>query len=327
MLPIVIKGHERPLTQLKYNREGDLLISTARDKTVSVWFSDDGERLGTLGPHEGAVMSVDVDQATRFAITGASDRSLRVWSLNGGQELFRIDYQSTPRFVELSPDNKRLLVIVDEQMKQIGQVIIYDVDFEGSEIKLSEVSRYTREKSPFIQASWTYDGNRIIAAHRDGSVSRINCQTGEVEANYPVHKMTATDLQMSPDRTYFVTSSRDSTACLSYVDGDLAPQKTYKGDVPLNSAAITPVKDIVIAGGGIDAREVTRSSDGRFESHFFHKIYMDDLGRLGGHFGPINTISVHPFGTSYASGSEDGYVRIHHFDKNYFEFGYGMNNK
>ena len=29
---------------------------------------------------------------------------------------------------------------------------------------------------------------------------------------------------------------------------------------------------------------------------------------MRGHFGPINALDVHPFGRSFASGSEDGYV-------------------
>ena len=29
-------------------------------------------------------------------------------------------------------------------------------------------------------------------------------------------------------------------------------------------------------------------------------------------------IAVHPGGTSYASGGEDGFVRVHHFDDSYY---------
>jgi translation initiation factor 3 subunit I len=29
-------------------------------------------------------------------------------------------------------------------------------------------------------------------------------------------------------------------------------------------------------------------------------------------------IAVHPAGTMYASGGEDGFVRVHHFDESYF---------
>jgi len=46
-------------------------------------------------------------------------------------------------------------------------------------------------------------------------------------------------------------------------------------------------------------------------------IYEEEFGRVKGHFGPINALDVHPFGKSFASGSEDGLIRLHHFDVNY----------
>lgn len=55
-----MKGHERPLTFLKYNRDGDLLFSCAKDHTPNVWFADNGERLGTYKGHNGAVWCCDV---------------------------------------------------------------------------------------------------------------------------------------------------------------------------------------------------------------------------------------------------------------------------
>jgi WD40 repeat protein len=60
MRPILMKGHERPLTFLKYNREGDLLFSCAKDHNPTVWFADNGERLGTYRGHNGAVWCCDV---------------------------------------------------------------------------------------------------------------------------------------------------------------------------------------------------------------------------------------------------------------------------
>ncbi|KAG8428532.1 translation initiation factor eIF3 subunit [Metarhizium acridum] len=37
---------------------------------------------------------------------------------------------------------------------------------------------------------------------------------------------------------------------------------------------------------------------------------------------PSTPVAVDPTGKSYASGGEDGYVRVHHFDKGYFDFFY-----
>lgn len=105
---------------------------------------------------------------------------------------------------------------------------------------------------------------------------------------------------------------------------DLSVLKSYVADTPLNSAAITPVKDYVILGGGQAAMDVTTTSarQGKFEARFYHKIFMEEIGRVRGHFGPLNYVAVHPKGTSYCSGGEDGYVRVHHFDKPYFDFMY-----
>lgn len=100
--------------------------------------------------------------------------------------------------------------------------------------------------------------------------------------------------------------------------------KTYVADTPLNSAAITPKKPFVILGGGQAAMDVTSTSSrqGKFEARFYHRIFEDEIGRVKGHFGPLNTIAVDPQGRGYASGGEDGYVRVHHFDKGYFDFMY-----
>lgn len=61
MRPILLQGHTRSLTQIKYNREGDLLFSVSKDKIVNVWYSHNGERLGTYNGHVGSVWTVDVN--------------------------------------------------------------------------------------------------------------------------------------------------------------------------------------------------------------------------------------------------------------------------
>jgi len=75
----------------------------------------------------------------------------------------------------------------------------------------------------------------------------------------------------------------------------------------------------VLIGGGQDAMSVTTTaaSQGKFETRFFHYMYGEEFGRVKGHFGPINALAIHPSGKSYASGSEDGYIRLHHFDQAY----------
>ena len=79
MRPILLKGHERPLTFIKYNREGDLVFTCAKDHHPTLWYSDDGERVGTYIGHNGAVWTCD--------ITGACSRDATVFALLSGSAL------------------------------------------------------------------------------------------------------------------------------------------------------------------------------------------------------------------------------------------------
>ena len=57
----MLHGHDRAITQIKYNREGDLLLSCAKDHQPNIWYSVNGERLGTYKGHAGAVWGVDIN--------------------------------------------------------------------------------------------------------------------------------------------------------------------------------------------------------------------------------------------------------------------------
>ena len=50
-----LTGHERSLTQINFNCEGDLLLSCSEDHAINVWLFVNSERLGTYDGHKGTV--------------------------------------------------------------------------------------------------------------------------------------------------------------------------------------------------------------------------------------------------------------------------------
>ena len=50
--PLVLQGHTRALTRVRVNRDGDLIFTAAKDKEPTVWFTDNGERIGTYVGHD-----------------------------------------------------------------------------------------------------------------------------------------------------------------------------------------------------------------------------------------------------------------------------------
>ncbi len=110
---------------------------------------------------------------------------------------------------------------------------------------------------------------------------------------------------------------RKQNSCFQLFDIEtLELLKTYTTERPVNSAAISPIKDHVILGGGQEAIEVfdylfvfllkiriqvtqTSVQTGKFEARFFHLIFEEEFARVKGHFGPINTIAIHPDGKRF----------------------------
>lgn len=169
------------------------------------------------------------------------------------------------------------------------------------------------------QAVWGPLGKTIIAAGDDGSIRVFDIRTRALLEERKDHNKSINRLTMDKHRLFFVTASKDSTVKL-YDAKNLNVLKTYETGRPVNAASISPLKDHVIAGGGQSAEAVTtsRMDSSQFKVRIFHKIHMEELGSVPGHFGPVNTLSFAPDGRGFASGGEDGYVRVHHFDPSYF---------
>merc|ERR1712032_793064 len=156
---------------------------------------------------------------------------------------------------------------------------------------------------------------------RQWRLGPVGCQDPEELQLKSDHMKTIMDMQPSKDGSMFVTASKDHTSML--FDSDtMERMKTYTTERPVNSASLSPLYDHVVLGGGQDVMDVTTTSTkvGKFESRLLHTIFEEEFGRVKGHFGPINSVQFHPDGKGYASGGEDGYVRVHQFDEAYFDF-------
>ncbi|RUS30966.1 WD40-repeat-containing domain protein [Jimgerdemannia flammicorona] len=328
-------GHTRSLTQIKYNREGDLLFTVSKDKVVNVWFSHNGERLGTYIGHQGSVWTCDVNPTSTLLITGSADNSVKLWEVRTGRCLKTWEFKTAVKRVEFTEEGDMALCVSEQRMGFPGAVTILEInpDIDAEQSDEPFVVIYP-EGSKATVAGWSYLNKYIIMGHEDGSISQWDWKSQERLKFHQPHVDVITDIQFSEDRSYFVTASKDKTAQV-FEASTLDPLKKFSTDTPLNSASFTPrYQEFVVVGGGQEAMNVTTTGAraGKFECRFWHKILEEELGRVKGHFGPINTIAVHPdgrrtvltmviiWGRSFSSGGEDGYVRVHTFDDDYYKF-------
>lgn len=313
----MLHGHERAITQIKYNKDGDLLFSVAKDIKPTVWFSGNGERLGTYNGHGGAVWCVDVNRDTSRVLTGAADNSARLWDCETGKEVQRFETNSAVRTCGFSHSGKFLMYSTDSTMNNMCEIYLYDIREPESYIR-----KIVIDGSKVTSAIWGAFDQYIITGHEDGTVAKYDILKSETQLDrVKEHRALISDLQNSKDQTMFITASKDSSAKLFDADR-LQLLKNYRTERPVNSAAVSPLKDHVVLGGGQEAMEVTTTTTkaGKFDARFYHLVFEEEIGRVKGHFGPINSLAFHPDGKSYSSGGEDGYVRVHTFDPAYLEF-------
>jgi translation initiation factor 3 subunit I len=108
-----LKGHERSITQVKYNLDGDLLFTSAKDQKPTVWYADTGERIGTYGTqpifipqssssfmnaigfHKGAVWDLDPSWDSQYLVTACADGSARLFETCTGKYICKMPHRGS----------------------------------------------------------------------------------------------------------------------------------------------------------------------------------------------------------------------------------------
>ncbi|KAJ3414594.1 Eukaryotic translation initiation factor 3 subunit I [Chytridiales sp. JEL 0842] len=318
--PILLHGHLRSLTKIKYNSDGDLLFSASKDSKPSVWYSHNGERLGTYNGHNGTVWDLDVTYNSRYLLTGSADNTCKMWEVETGRCVFTWHTRTAVRCVNYALGDEMAMFITDATMGQPCTIHIVPIEADPED-QTEDVIRSIIITGPKATvAAWGNLNKTIYTGHEDGSISIWDVETGERIKTAKNHTGAITDLQFHKDKSHFIASSKDNSAQV-FDAKSLKVFKRYQTERPVNSAAMSPIRPHVVLGGGQDAMSVTTTTakGNKFEARFFHLVFEEEVGRVKGHFGPINTVAFHPDGKS---GGEDGFVRIHHLDPDYFDFRY-----
>jgi translation initiation factor 3 subunit I len=86
-------------------------------------------------------------------------------------------------------------------------------------------------------------------------VRKWDAESGKLLQEAQIHEDAIQDMQMSPDGSYVITASLDRTAQLVDIIS-LTSLKTYKTGRYVQSAAVSPLYDHILLGGGQDAAQV-----------------------------------------------------------------------
>lgn len=255
-------------------------------------------------------------------LTACADANARMFEVTTGKYMARMQHKGVVRAVKWGDGRKHFATASDPfTSRDLGCITIFEFP---SEDKLFEAPQTSKRDDPAklhshlieihvddldkaICLGWTIADQYIIAGFDSGNIVKYDATTGKEVARRKAHDDRINRITFNRDKSMFITASKDCSAKL--IDPNtLEIIKTFRTERPVNGAVISPTHPHILLGGGQDAQSVTTtsSSQGKFETRFFHTIYGEEFARVRGHFGPINCLDVHPFGKSYASGAEDG---------------------
>lgn len=301
-IPIVCPGHTRPLADIQFCQvqEPDesyrtLLVSACHDRTPMVRDGITGDWIGSFVGHKGAVWSCKQDPLGNLAATASGDFSVKVWDAITGKELYTFPHKHIVKTLDFSPCSKYLATGGHE-----GILRIYDLEENTNDpLCITQVSE--GKKIHISKVSWL-DDNTVIAASSDGIIRfwkiesnteptllrtlTVNGEVRDMELNQKLSILTVA----AGTTVYFFTMNTTYALIHSYP----MPMKfTNEG-----GASLHPDGTKFIAGG----------------SDLWLRVFDYNTGKqlecLKGHHGPIRCLRYAPDGKTYASGSEDGTIRI-----------------
>ncbi|CAI9717639.1 serine-threonine kinase receptor-associated protein [Octopus vulgaris] len=286
--PLTCSGHTRPVVYLAFSditQYGYYLISACKDGKPMLRQGETGDWIGTFEGHKGAVWGAALNREATRAATGAADFTAKIWDAVSGDELHTFSHKHIVKSVDFSRDSKLLLTASQEK-----KLKIFDLEKHEAEPKV-----FAGHKDTLKCAIFTKDAQQLISASDDKTV-RVWDVNNESEIKQLEFANPPNGLELSRDGSVLVVTSGCVT---SFWDtGSFEKIKEFEAPTQLYSASLHHQKDVFVCGGE------------DFKMYKYDYESGAEIESFKGHFGPVHCVRFSPDGELYASGSEDGTLRL-----------------
>ncbi|KAL0342064.1 UNVERIFIED_CONTAM: Serine-threonine kinase receptor-associated protein [Sesamum calycinum] len=288
--PLVCHGHSRPVVDLFYSPitpDGFFLVSASKDSTPMLRNGETGDWIGTFQGHKGAVWSCCLDKHALRAASASADFSAKLWDALTGDELHSFEHKHIVRACAFSEDTHLLLTGGMEKVLRI-------FDLNRPDAPPREF-----EKSPgsVRTVAWLHSDQTILGSCTDmGGVRLWDVRTGTIVRTLET-KSSVTSAEVSQDGRYITTA--DGSTVKFWDANHFGLVKSYDMPCIVESASLEPKYGNKFIASGED-----------MWIHVFDFHTGAEIGCNKGHHGPVHCVRFSPGGESYASGSEDGTIRI-----------------
>jgi len=289
--PLICSGHSRPVPDFSYSpviesEEGFFMASACLDGKPMLRRGETGDWIGTFVGHKGAVWSAHINNLATLVATGSADYTAKVWDSLTGKELHSFTHKRIVKSVNFSADSKRILTAGQDKILRI-----FDLNKPEAEPQLME-----GHSESVKQALLCKDQNIIVSGGGDNVLKVWDVRSLQTVKSIPL-KSSITSIEICLDGKHLsLTSGKE---VFFYDANSYELVKSFNLSLELNSATLSPDSSTFVVGGSSDfwARVYDFSNAKELEVH-------------KGHHGPVHCVHFAPDGATFASGSEDGTIRL-----------------
>ncbi len=297
-----LMARDSDVLDVALSSDGQMALSASRDGTLVQWDLYDGGELGRFEGHPPAVFDTAFSpDGTRFLSSGgnpdpasplAGDTNIRLWDLETGQELRRLEgHTGTVLQVAFAPDGRTALSSSNDQSVRLW-------DLETGE----EIGRFVGHETLVTSIAFGPDGEQVLSGSVDGTLILWDLENGEVLHRLAGHTLGVWSVAVSPDGTTALSGADDSILIL----WDLETGKELRRFLGHSQAEDASVSGVAYLPDGKTA--LSGGTDG-FIIHWDLETGQE-IGRFGGHSGIRTRVSVSPDGRTAFTSSWDGTLMV-----------------
>lgn len=275
-------GHTESLIGADFSKNGQFVVTYARDKTAKVW------EVGTpqsvpLNGHTDWILSAKFSPFEGTLLTTSADKTAKLWTTSGKLIQSFNRHQNDVNGGEFSPDGRFLLTWSRDSTAKLW------------DIRGSMVADFAQHTAPVLQASFSPDGNFILTRSADKTVKLWDSQ-GNLLSDQIIHDKHIYQASFSPDGQRILTCSADGTAKLWTQQGTALENLYHAQGVPVPIAIFSHDNRFIL----------TASIDG------FIRLWGKNGERIAErkHNDWITDAAFSPKGDRLATVSKDGVAKI-----------------
>jgi len=241
--------------------------------------------IGTFVGHKGAVWSAHLNATASQVVTGSADYTSKVWDSITGEEIHSWTHTRIVKSAQFSNDGKRILTGGQDKILRVFDLTKPDTD----PLKLEGHTETIKI------ALWCKQENIIVSGGQDQELRVWDVRQNNQIKHFGL-KNAITSIEVSLDQKHLVTTAGNEVTFWNAETFEVVQKHSLP--IELNSASLSSDGNWFVAGGSDFSVRVYDFSTAK--EHEIHK----------GHHGPVHCLHYAPDGATFASGSEDGTIRI-----------------